>query len=201
MKRRKSNISVLLSIVIVLITISITIAVVLSFKDDSLLDNIVGIVAIITGISGGVLGIVSLRTANLENVREYFQTGDTKEMIYNRSVLYEFKASNKSLYEPDFFLKHYDINNNPSNLKMKDIELSVSKISSFFHLWGLLAKKGYLPLWVFESASGIAVCRLYYASIEVINNKRKKNPLYAENFEWLTNKIIEKYQFDEELYK
>lgn len=52
-----------------------------------------------------------------------------------------------------------------------------------------MVKKKYLPLGVFESASGYAVIRLYEGLQEMIEERRKDNEKYGEYFEWLYYKI------------
>ena len=46
-----------------------------------------------------------------------------------------------------------------------------------------MVKKKYLPFWVFKSASGYAVIRLYEGLQEMIEIRRVDNPEYAEYFE------------------
>jgi len=51
-----------------------------------------------------------------------------------------------------------------------------------------MVKKKYLPFWVFKSASGYAVIRLYEGLQEMIEIRRVDNPEYAEYFEWIYRK-------------
>ena len=52
----------------------------------------------------------------------------------------------------------------------------------------MFIKKKYLPFWVFKSASGHAVIRLYEGLREMIEIRRVDNPEYAEYFEWIYRK-------------
>lgn len=64
-------------------------------------------------------------------------------------------------------------------------------IVNFFHHWGLLTKKRYLPLWVFKGATGQGANRLYKRLSNYINRRRKLNndPSYGEYFEWLIKSL------------
>ncbi|MFR7368256.1 sugar transferase [[Ruminococcus] torques] len=50
-------------------------------------------------------------------------------------------------------------------------DADASNTVSFFHFWGLMVKKKYLPFWVFKSASGHAVIRLYEGLREMIEGQ------------------------------
>ena len=133
--------------------------------------DIVNIVAILSGISGILVGAASIRISNLGAVQEYFQQGDSREYTEARRKLY-YKIDKREKIDKD------------------DIDAGI--VVSFFHFWGLMVKKHYLPVWVFESASGYAVIRLYECITEMIEDRRKDNPQYAEYFEWLYKKIKKK---------
>lgn len=64
-------------------------------------------------------------------------------------------------------------------------------VINFFHHWGLLARKGYLPLWVFDYGSGAGVIRYYEILKDRIETMRNthNDPSYASGFEWLYNKM------------
>lgn len=130
--------------------------------------DVVNIVAILSGISGILVGAASIRISNLGAVQEYFQQGDTKEYTEARRKLYN-KIDKKQKIDKD--------------------DLDAGIVVSFFHFWGLMVKKHYLPIWVFDSASGYAVIRLYEGITGMIEERRKDNPQYAEYFEWLYKKI------------
>ena len=107
---------------------------------ETKIKDVVNIVAILSGISGVLIGVASIRISNMEAVKEYFQQGDSLENV----------AARKEIY--------CKINN---NIKIDKNDVAAGSIISFFHFWGIMVKKKYLPLWVFESASGYAVIRLY----------------------------------------
>ena len=135
--------------------------------------DIVNIVAILSGISVILVGAASIRISNLGSVQEYFQQGDSKEYTEARRKLYN-KIDKKQKIDKD--------------------DLDAAIVVSFFHFWGLMVKKHYLPIWVFESASGYAVIRLYEGISGMIEERRKENSQYAEYFEWLYKKVKKKLQ-------
>ena len=137
------------------------------FKKTKIKD-IVNIVAILSGVSGILVGIASIRISNMGAVKEYFQQGDNKENAEARKEIY------------------YKIDN---NIKIDKNDRAAASVVSFFHFWGAMVKKHYLPVWVFDSASGHAVIRLYEGLQEMIEERRKDNSKYGEYFEWLYYKI------------
>lgn len=141
-------------------------------SNNQVLQAIVNIIAIISGIGGIIIGVASFRISSLEAVKEYFSQGDTAEMKERRKYIYD-KVKNGEKIGPN--------------------DLNASVVCSYFHFWGLMVKKRYLPIWIFESASGTQVLRLYRYLEEHIEEKRKENPFYAEYFEWLAKKIEKKY--------
>ncbi|WP_435874070.1 DUF4760 domain-containing protein [Rossellomorea vietnamensis] len=63
---------------------------------------------------------------------------------------------------------------------------AASEICAFFHFWGMMVNKGYLPLWIFKSASGPSVVRLFHLLKPYIEERRKtNNHYYAIDFEYL----------------
>ncbi|WP_133118812.1 DUF4760 domain-containing protein [Chryseomicrobium excrementi] len=161
----------------ILMTISILLALWL-FRDDLFivtnkvnLNLIVGMAAIASGVSGVIMSFSSKRTALFEAVREYYQTGDTPEMIDNRN-------------------KIYAAGNGEIELDIK----AASEICSFFNFWGMMVRKKFLPIWVFKSASGPSIVRLYIILEDFITERRKtNNEYYALEFEYLIKRIKNKY--------
>jgi len=210
--RRRVTRQLISTLTVILVGILISIGVIWNFirvQDETgtanVLQLIVSLVAIISGVSGVVIGLSSLRSAQLDSIRDYFSSGDSKEYSYARSIIYRYgehiENNGVNVYSKDFKMKHYDIQGNDVELTKLDVIKAVSFVSNFFHQWGLLAKNRYLPIWVFESASGVAVYRLFEYSREIIDEYRKtKNPFYAENFEWLYNKIKKTYRYEIEEY-
>lgn len=135
------------------------------------MEDIVDVVAILSGISGVLVGFASIRISNLGAVKEYFQQGDDKDQIEARKNLY----------------KKFD-----EGIKIEPDDKDASLVISFFHFWGLMVKKKYLPFLVFKSASGHAVIILYEGLQPMIQERRRKSPDYAEYFEWLYLKCKKK---------
>lgn len=135
------------------------------------LKETVDIVAILSGISGILVGIASIRISNLGAVKEYFQQGDAKE----------YAEARKNLYQK------FD-----AGIKINKDDRDASNVISFFHFWGMMVEKKYLPIWAFESASGQAVIRLYEGLQDMIKERRRDNPNYGEYFEWLYRKCKSK---------
>lgn len=142
------------------------------FISNIVLENIVGLVAILSGIAGTYIGFSTSKMASLEAVREYFQQGDKSEYVKARKNIYNNGEKGDG------------------NISSSD----ASTVCNFFHFWGLMVRKGYLPIWVFESASGVAVVRLFENLQSYIKERKKENPFYAENFEWLVAEINRVYK-------
>lgn len=142
-----------------------------NLSDSSTLSLMVGISAIASGVSGVIMSLASKRTAIFEAVREYYQQGDTAEMIACRH-------------------KVYAAENGETELDKK----AASEICSFFNFWGMMVRRGFLPMWVFASASGPSVVRLYEILEPYILERRDtNNQLYAMEFEVLVKRIRRKY--------
>ena len=64
-------------------------------------------------------------------------------------------------------------------------------VVNFFHHWGLLVKKHYLPIWVFDTGTGRGACRLYEKVAVYIARRREEHhdPTYAEYYQWLYIKL------------
>jgi hypothetical protein len=141
-------------------------------KEKVELSLLVGIAAIASGVSGVLMSLSSRKVAIFEAIREYYQQGDTPAMIESRT-------------------KIYAIEDGKTPLDTK----AASEICAFFHFWGMIVKKGYLPIWVFKSASGPSVVRLFHLLKPYINERRKTNNYYyAKDFEYLVKKIEKKYR-------
>ena len=178
-KKNKSIIFVTISLLCIILSIVIYIleksggsfsSLVTVFKRWHL-EETVDIVAILSGISGILVGIASIRISNLGAVKEYFQQGDAKE----------YTEARKNLY------RKFD-----DGIKIDKNDKDASNVISFFNFWGMMVEKKYLPIWVFESASGQAVIRLYEGLQDMIKERRRDNPNYGEYFEWLYRKCKSK---------
>ena len=142
--------------------------------------DVVNIVAILSGVTGILVGVASIRISNLGAVEEYFQQGDAKEQTEARR-------------------KIYVLINNGQKIDKNDVDAAT--VIAFFHFWGLMVKKHYLPIWVFESASGYAVIKLYEGLLGMIGERRQDNPEYAQYFEWLYVKVKKKLNINEQPLK
>jgi hypothetical protein len=89
-------------------------------SNNQVLQAIVNIIAIISGIGGIIIGVASFRISSLEAVKEYFSQGDTAEMKERRKYIYD-KVKNGEKIGPN--------------------DLNASVVCSYFHFWGLMVKK------------------------------------------------------------
>ena len=174
-------------------------------SSNDILQYIVGFVAIISGISGVLLGFSSTKTTQLESVRTFFDKGDGPEYMRARKILYTYKKqlikTDIDLYHDDFEMKFIDDCKDTSTLKKDDILKQISFIANFYQAWGLLVEKKFLPLWVFQGASGVGVCILYEIALpSIIRARKERNPFYAENFEWLYKRVKKVYAKELEKY-
>ncbi|MBQ7875350.1 MAG: hypothetical protein IJ306_09400 [Oscillospiraceae bacterium] len=188
------------------ICVMITILVAFGFfskdTEDTVMDIIVGIVAIISGIGSVFVGIASIFSTSLDNVREYFATGDTKEMGEARKVLYNYRyikiKYGKSIFDDDFDLWIQQPKIQSDGFIMpagKDEILAAASVCmNFFQMWGLLQNKGFLPIWVFETASGYSIIKLHQAMEDILYVRRETNPFYGQQFSWLCARILKKYK-------
>lgn len=144
----------------------------LNLTEQIELAMMVGFAAIASGISGVMMSLSSKRVANFEAIREYFQQGDTPKMIENRKNVYATESGEQELDH-----------------------LSASEICAFFHFWGMMVRKGYLPIWIFKSSSGYSILKLHYLLESFIQDKKTSNQHYAEGFDWLVKKINKQYRY------
>lgn len=133
---------------------------------------VVAIGTIISAIASGIMSYSALRTSRFEAIKEYFLYGDTQEMIACRRKMYEYE-----------------------NGEIEFDKDAASYLCSYFHFWGMMVAKGYLPIWVFESASGQSIVRLYAIMEHYIIEKRQVNNKYAYYFEYLVKIIKKKYKY------
>ena len=144
-------------------------------EEDVIINRIVGIVAIISGIGSVIMGISSIFSASLDNVREYYATGDSKEMASARHVLYNYRyikiKFGKTVFDDDFdeWVKE-NIDPDSSILRLTDkneVLAAAAVTADFFQMWGLLQSKNFLPMWVFETASGYSIIKLYEGAADI----------------------------------
>lgn len=127
------------------------------------------IIGAVTGITGSAIGIFGILHNRFLAVHQYME----------------------SLEAPDFIAARARIYNQSPNQALPMDSKDASLVVNFFHHWGLLAKKHYLPLWVFDSGSGTGVIRLYELTQGYIMNRRQihNDSIYASNFEWLYHEL------------
>ena len=58
------------------------------FAKETKIKDVVNIVAILSGISGVLIGVASIRISNMGAVKEYFQPGDSLENVAARKEIY-----------------------------------------------------------------------------------------------------------------
>jgi hypothetical protein len=144
----------------------------MDMKSKVELSMLVGFAAIASGVSGVLMSLSSRKVATFEAIREYYQQGDTPQMIESRT-------------------KIYAIEDGATALDTK----AASEVCAFSHFWGMMVNKGYLPLWIFKSASGPSVVRLFHLLKPYISERRQtNNPYYALHFEYLAKKIEKTYK-------
>lgn len=124
------------------------------------------IIGFITGISGMIMGIFGFLFNRFQAINTYFSIDNDAEFLKARKKLY---------------------NSKPECIPVKSIEAAL--VCNYFNYWVLMTKKHYLPFWIFKSAPGISLVRLYDILTPNIIEKRCNNPLYAEHYEWLCGKI------------
>lgn len=171
-------------------------------SQDDIINIIVGVVAIISGIGSLLVGISSIFSTSLDNVREYFSTGDTVAMEKARSILYNYRyikiKYGKTIYDEDFdqFAQQQEIQEHPMlrTTNKEEILSAAETTLDFFQMWGLLQGKGFLPMWVFETASGYSILKLHQAVEDILTEKRKTNPFYGQQFSFLCDRIKKKYK-------
>lgn len=123
------------------------------------------IIGTVTGTIGSIIGIFGILNNRFLAVNQYMAALEEKDFLQARASIYK----------------------NATNQAISIDSTDASIIVNFFHHWGLLARKHYLPLWVFDSGSGSGVIRLYDLTKGYIMDRRQihQDSTYASNFEWL----------------
>lgn len=126
------------------------------------------IIGAVTGIVGAAIGIFGVFHNRFLAVHQYLEAVEAPDFIDAKAIIY---------------------NSDPRQIPLESREAAI--IVNFFHHWGLLAKKHYLPLWVFDSGSGAGAIRLYELTQEYIRKRQghHKDSSYASNFKWLYNEL------------
>ena len=204
MKGKLKNIFVAILAIISMVLICISLGFFSRSDDDIIINRIVGVVAIVSGIGSVIIGVSSIFSASLDNVREYYATGDTKEMSDARHILYNYRyikiKYGKTIFDDDFdewVKNNISANNSVLRVTNKDEILhAVSETAGFFQMWGLLQYRHFLPMWVFETASGYSIIKLYEASADIFARNRMTNPFYAMQYRNLCIRVSSKYKKD-----
>jgi len=139
------------------------------------METIFGIVGGITGIIGVIVSLFALNHNRIEAVNAFYSNDRDERFIEARRIVHTLPDK----YEPaDIMAQYGDI-------------LSVLILS--YEQAGILVKKRQLPFWVFaDGGCGVAAFNFYKKLTPYIEYKRKTNPLYAINFEYLKDQIIAK---------
>ena len=190
---------------LVSITALLVICVFLAFfgsNGDDTMDSVVGVVAIVSGIGSVVMGLSSIFSTSLDNVREYYATGDSDAMREARGVLYNYRyikiKYGKTIFDADFDewaeKKLAEGAGVAHRTTKKEIFDAASTTNDFFQMWGLLQSKNFLPMWVFETASGYSIIKLHEALEDINTANRATNPFYGLQFKELCVRISKKYK-------
>jgi len=60
---------------------------------------------------------------------------------------------------------------------------------NFYEKWGWLVRFGYLPLDIFDGASGVSIVSLFGKLTDFIDKQNSRNPRYAQSYQWLVHQI------------
>lgn len=140
-----------------------------------------GIFGMVTGIVGLGISYLSYNHNKIEALNLYFIQAREPFLMEGKTIIYNLPEGGK-----------IDFSNSNDTLK------KVSHVTNFYTHWGLMVKRKQLPFWMFYdkktgiTASGIAVARTFNRLKPTIQYIRLKNKKYAEYYEWLYNKIINK---------
>ena len=125
------------------------------------------VIGAVTGIVGTAISILGVANNRFLAIREYMAGVEAPEFIKARTAIRNIEDS--------------------SQISLDNIE--AAQLVNFFDHWGLLAKKHYLPLWVFNSGSGDGIIDYYNKVFVYITKRRANRSTYASNFEWLYYKL------------
>lgn len=134
--------------------------------------NINDLVAIVSGVSGLIFGVLGLLSNLLTNrraaIKEYFEADDLEDLRTARKYIYNHDGDDGDLSANEYF----------------------AKVCSHYHFYGLMLKMHYIPKWVFKGSNAEAIVRCYEKSTKYIRVRREKGNIhYACHFEWLYYKV------------
>ena len=125
------------------------------------------VIGAVTGIVGTAIGILGVVNNRFLAIREYMAGVEAPEFIKARAAIREIE--------------------DPSQIPLDNTD--AAQLVNFLDHWGLLAKKHYLPLWVFNSGSGDGIIEYYNQVREYIKKRQAERSTYASNFEWLYKEL------------
>ena len=125
------------------------------------------ILGIFTGLLGMGFGIYTIHHQQFLTIHQYMAALEDPEFIKAREHLYNIQGT----------------------IPLEDEKVSL--VVNFYHHWGFMARRGYLPLWVFDYGFGPGTLRMCEMTAEYINACREKHGdlTYAENVTWLHHKL------------
>ena len=128
-----------------------------------------GAIGMITGIVGMVTGLKGIQHTKAVTIDKFFSALESKDFIKVKKIIY-----NKDVED------------------VSDEDAAV--IVNFYHHWGLMVKKKYLPIWAFDGGTGDGVVRSYERVRKYIELRREhdNNKTYAIHFEWLYKELLKK---------
>jgi hypothetical protein len=140
--------------------------------DINLIAAVGGIVGATTGIVGVIVSFASYKHNTIEAINTYYSIVHTAEHTRKRRVIYKMPDS-------------YD----PKNL-CGELENTIGYIASTFEHAAVLQRRRQLPRWFLSGeAGGLSIQKIYRKLAPYIDYRRKANPLYCKNFEWLCKKL------------
>ncbi|WP_147423813.1 DUF4760 domain-containing protein [Cohnella endophytica] len=135
------------------------------------------IVSILTAITTSILSFFGYliskwnkKKTQLDVIKEYYKEGDSKELVQIRKNLLNLYDNNNAILSNEF-------------------DEDAAFVCNFFNKWSMMVRYGNLPFYIFKGASGHGVRKIYNVLKRYIEKRRKDNPLYANDFEYLYNKI------------
>lgn len=102
------------------------------------MELIISIIGVITAVLSFILSCSGIIHNRYKAVDDYFTKMEDEKFIEARKHIYNIKND---------------------ELRINDEQIAM--VVNYFHHWGILAKKRYLPTWVFDDEGGNGVCRMY----------------------------------------
>ena len=130
------------------------------------MELIISLIGAFTAISGLVISIYGIIHNRFESVHEFMRGFEDEDFIEAKKTVYNF-----------------------DNFETSNVHAAM--VVNYFHHWGMLAKHHQLPMWVFDGATGVGLCRLHNKLNIYVEKRRKENndATYSDCFDWLYNKV------------